>query len=146
MSLQLTKEIYESFIKQDVESATKDMAENFLSTNIRHGFKLNLDDSKSVTQAEFDSGSEHESRLIEIFEIGNYTLAIVQIILKKDNQIFGRGEEWVFFHWINNKCISAEIFTDRAVFNLEVTEKWLNSLDIEYEVINLDDSQYRKVF
>ena len=70
----------------------------------------------------------------------------LEVLLKLNILGFRIGEIPAVLEWKDNKCISAEIYVDRAVFDMEVTEKWLNSLDIEYEVNNLDDSQYRKVF
>ena len=84
---------------------------------------------------------EDECKSIKVIGFGKYTLALGQWILKKDGQSYGRAEEWILFEWKDDKCISAEIYVDRAVFDMEVTEKWLNSLDLEYEVNNLDDSQ-----
>ena len=146
MSVHLTEDLFEYLRKKDVESAFKHMSEDFLQTEIRHGLRYNREDLKAIIQANFDSGTEDEGKLIKVIGIGKYTLVFYHNILKKSGQIVGLAEEWILAEWKDNKCISAEIFTDRAVFNMEVIEKWLNSLDIEYEVNNLDDSQYRKVF
>ena len=139
MSMQITKKFYEFIRKKDIESAFKNMSEDFLCTHVRHELKFNLEDTKSIIQARWDSGSEDEHKFMKVIGIGNYTLALEQIIIKKYGQIIGRAEDWILFEWKDNKGISVEVYTDMAVFDKEVTEKWLNSLDIEYEMNGLTE-------
>ena len=137
MSVQLTEECIEFILQQDLEAAFKDHSKNFLCTHIRHGLKFDLEEFKALIQGGYDAGVEDEYKSKKVIGFGKYTLALVRWILKKNDQSYGLAEEWVLIEWKDNKCISAEIYTDRAVFDMEVTEKWLNSLDVKYEVINL---------
>ena len=44
-----------------------------------------------------------------------HTLALSQMILKKNDQIIGLEEKWILFEQKDNNCISAEIYMDIAV-------------------------------
>ena len=50
-----------------------------------------------MVQAGWDSGSEDEDRLIKVIGFGMHTLALSQMILKKNDQIIGLEEKWILF-------------------------------------------------
>ena len=138
MYVELTKEVNKAFVKKDWISFRKWLTDDFTVKLVPNGMTFNQDEMMTILETENLLNPRNSSTELKVFEINNcYSLTIAdRMFYDQTDQLVGCSKSYDLMKW-NERKVQSVISYAAGVIDFKITAKWLNSLDIEYEVNSL---------